>query len=156
MAPLERTRARAVATACARAPGRRGAAPADGGRELRRGALRGEGQGALEGWRVRRRRARRRPEGEGPGRQRAAAAAAAAAADVATTTTVPLSPDPDRFHLATTPTFFPNNVESVVNTRERANSERRGKLVREVTVQYNLRNEPWLKYRERGGGGSGI
>ena len=66
---------------------------------------------------------------------------------MSTTTTVPLSPDPDRFHLATTPTFFPNNVESVVNTRaSAANSERRGKLVREVTVQYNLRNEPWLKY----------
>jgi len=87
------------------------------------------------------------PKAKGPGAKRAAAAAAAAAADVATTTTVHLSPDPDRFHLATTPTFFPNNVESVVNTRaSAANSERRGKLVREVTVQYNLRNEPWLKY----------
>ena len=45
------------------------------------------------------------------------------------------------------PTFFPNVVESVVNTRaSAANSERRQRLIREVTVQYNLRNEPWLKY----------
>ena len=45
------------------------------------------------------------------------------------------------------PTFFPNTVESVVNTRHSAaNSERRGKLIQEVTVQYNLVNEPWLKY----------
>ena len=45
------------------------------------------------------------------------------------------------------PTFFPNVVESVVNTRaSAANSERRQRLIREVTVQYNLCNEPWLKY----------
>jgi hypothetical protein len=35
----------------------------------------------------------------------------------------------------------------VVNTRaSAANSERRGRLIQEVTVQYNLCNEPWLKY----------
>ena len=84
------------------------------------------------------------PRVKGPGAKKAAGAAAAAEALPATT--VPLTPDPDRF-TATTPTFFPNNVESVVNTRaSAANSERRGKLVREVTVQYNLCNEPWLKY----------
>lgn len=45
------------------------------------------------------------------------------------------------------PTFFPNNVESVVNTRShRGDSERRQRLIQEVTVQYNLCNEPWLKY----------
>jgi len=34
-----------------------------------------------------------------------------------------------------------------VNTRHSAaNSERRGKLIQEVTVQYNLVHEPWLKY----------
>ena len=45
------------------------------------------------------------------------------------------------------PTFFPNNVESVVNTRsQRGDSERRQRLIQEVTVQYNLCNEPWLKY----------
>ena len=38
-------------------------------------------------------------------------------------------------------------VESVVNTRaSAANQERRGKLIQEVTIQYNLCNEPWLKY----------
>jgi hypothetical protein len=85
------------------------------------------------------------PRAKGPGAKKAAAAAAAAADD-APATFVTLTPDPDRF-AATTPTFFPNNVESVVNTRaSAANSERRGKLVREVTVQYNLCNEPWLKY----------
>jgi hypothetical protein len=48
---------------------------------------------------------------------------------------------------AVAPTFFPNVVESVVNTRaSAANSERRGRLIQEVTVQYNLCNEPWLKY----------
>ena len=34
-----------------------------------------------------------------------------------------------------------------MNTRaSAANSERRQRLIREVTVQYNLCNEPWLKY----------
>ena len=85
------------------------------------------------------------PRARGPGAKKVAAASSAAA-EAPATTVVSLSPDPDRF-AATTPTFFPNNVESVVNTRaSAANSERRGKLVREVTVQYNLRNEPWLKY----------
>ena len=60
--------------------------------------------------------------------------------------TIELSGDPERVK-PSVPTFFPNVVESVVNTRaSAANQERRGKLIQEVTIQYNLCNEPWLKY----------
>lgn len=61
-------------------------------------------------------------------------------------TSIDLEPSPGRV-TQVVPTFFPNNVESVVNTRsQRGDSERRQRLIQEVTVQYNLCNEPWLKY----------
>lgn len=45
------------------------------------------------------------------------------------------------------PTFFPNTVESVVHTRSsRDNDERKKRMIQQVTIQYNLCNEPWLKY----------
>mmetsp|Transcript_10745 Transcript_10745/g.46539 ORF Transcript_10745/g.46539 Transcript_10745/m.46539 type:complete len:410 (-) Transcript_10745:931-2160(-) len=60
--------------------------------------------------------------------------------------TIELTGDPERIKPCA-PTFFPNVVESVVNTRaSQANAERRQKLIQEVTIQYNLCNEPWLKY----------
>mmetsp|Transcript_26966 Transcript_26966/g.51389 ORF Transcript_26966/g.51389 Transcript_26966/m.51389 type:complete len:409 (+) Transcript_26966:186-1412(+) len=53
--------------------------------------------------------------------------------------------------LARTPAAVPTFVQSaemrVLNTRSAANSqERRQRFIQEVTVQYNLCNEPWLKY----------
>ena len=79
-----------------------------------------------------------------PGGVLATPAAAAAEPDV--TVECVLSPNPHRV-TCVVPTFFPNTVEQVVNTRHSAaNSERRGKLIQEVTVQYNLVHEPWLKY----------
>lgn len=60
--------------------------------------------------------------------------------------TIELTGDPERIKPCA-PTFFPNVVESVVNTRaSQANAERRQRLIQEVTIQYNLCNEPWLKY----------
>lgn len=45
------------------------------------------------------------------------------------------------------PTFIPAATERVVNTRSSAASlERKQRFVQEVTIQYNLCNEPWLKY----------
>jgi hypothetical protein len=59
---------------------------------------------------------------------------------------VELEPDPTRVSQVA-PTYFPANIEKVVATRaSAANSERRHRLIQEVTVQYNLCNEPWLKY----------
>jgi len=61
-------------------------------------------------------------------------------------TSIDLEPSPLRISQVV-PTYFPNHVEAVINTRSSAaNSERRQKLIQEVTVQYNLCNEPWLKY----------
>jgi hypothetical protein len=80
------------------------------------------------------------------GASRDGSVSAPSAPDEARLTVVALKRGADRF-AAAVPTFFPNNVEQVVNTRHSAaNSERRGKLIQEVTVQYNLCNEPWLKY----------
>lgn len=46
------------------------------------------------------------------------------------------------------PTFVPAATERVVNTRSSASasSERKNRFKQEVTLQYNLCNEPWLKY----------
>ncbi len=45
------------------------------------------------------------------------------------------------------PTFVPAATERVVNTRSSAAStERKNRFKQEVTLQYNLCNEPWLKY----------
>ncbi|KAL3141991.1 hypothetical protein ABBQ32_004635 [Trebouxia sp. C0010 RCD-2024] len=45
------------------------------------------------------------------------------------------------------PTFTPANLERVMNTRGReASSERRQRQVKEMTLIYNLCNEPWPKY----------
>lgn len=46
-----------------------------------------------------------------------------------------------------TPTFLPRQLERVMHTRSSASSsERRQRMMQDVTVQYNLVNEPWLKY----------
>mmetsp|Transcript_31535 Transcript_31535/g.52989 ORF Transcript_31535/g.52989 Transcript_31535/m.52989 type:complete len:424 (-) Transcript_31535:302-1573(-) len=48
---------------------------------------------------------------------------------------------------AAVPTFVQAAETRVLNTRSAANSqERRQRFVQEVTVQYNLCNEPWMKY----------
>lgn len=48
---------------------------------------------------------------------------------------------------AAAPTFVPAHQERVVNTRNsQLNLERRQRFIQEVTMQYNLCNEPWLKY----------
>ncbi|KAJ4768662.1 zinc finger CCCH domain protein [Rhynchospora pubera] len=45
------------------------------------------------------------------------------------------------------PTIAPVSVERTMTTRAAAsNASRHNKFVREVTIQYNLCNEPWLKY----------
>merc|ERR1712060_747329 len=45
------------------------------------------------------------------------------------------------------PTWLPAAVEKQVNTRAAAHAaEKRQRYAREVTVQYSLCNEPWLKY----------
>jgi hypothetical protein len=45
------------------------------------------------------------------------------------------------------PTFYPVEKEHIVHTRNSAaNSDRKKGLIREVTIQYNLCNEPWMKY----------
>ncbi|XP_054794588.1 uncharacterized protein LOC129300089 [Prosopis cineraria] len=45
------------------------------------------------------------------------------------------------------PTLAPVTVERTITTRAAAsNALRQQKLVREVTIQYNLCNEPWIKY----------
>lgn len=45
------------------------------------------------------------------------------------------------------PTFFPMNKEHVIQTRNSSTSATGKKgLIREVTIQYNLCNEPWMKY----------
>lgn len=43
------------------------------------------------------------------------------------------------------PTFVPTTLERVVSSKGTV-SDKRSKVIREVTVQYNLCNEPWLKY----------
>mmetsp|Transcript_2528 Transcript_2528/g.5261 ORF Transcript_2528/g.5261 Transcript_2528/m.5261 type:complete len:401 (-) Transcript_2528:375-1577(-) len=48
---------------------------------------------------------------------------------------------------AAVPTFVQSAETRVLNTRSAAHSqERRQRFVQEVTVQYNLCNEPWMKY----------
>lgn len=48
---------------------------------------------------------------------------------------------------AAVPTFVQSAEARVLNTRSAANNqERRQRFVQEVTLQYNLCNEPWLKY----------
>jgi hypothetical protein len=50
-------------------------------------------------------------------------------------------------HKVVAPTFFPVEKEHVVHTRNSvANSDRKKGMIREVTIQYNLCNEPWMKY----------
>lgn len=45
------------------------------------------------------------------------------------------------------PTFYPVEKEHIVHTRHSAaNNDRKKGLIREVTIQYNLCNEPWMKY----------
>mmetsp|Transcript_6548 Transcript_6548/g.22569 ORF Transcript_6548/g.22569 Transcript_6548/m.22569 type:complete len:476 (+) Transcript_6548:267-1694(+) len=45
------------------------------------------------------------------------------------------------------PTFVPAATERVVNTRSSAtSSDRKNRMRQQVTLQYNLCNEPWLKY----------
>lgn len=45
------------------------------------------------------------------------------------------------------PTFFPIEKEHVIQTRNTTSSAAGKKgLIREVTIQYNLCNEPWMKY----------
>lgn len=45
------------------------------------------------------------------------------------------------------PTFMPRQFERVMHTRSSSSSvERRQRMMQEVTVQYNLVNEPWQKY----------
>ena len=45
------------------------------------------------------------------------------------------------------PTFFPIEKEHVIHTRHTTSSAAGKKgLIREVTIQYNLCNEPWMKY----------
>lgn len=60
--------------------------------------------------------------------------------------TLELPPRSDRTH-ELIPTFTPANSDRVMNTRSReASSERRQRRVQEMTVLYNLSNEPCLKY----------
>mmetsp|Transcript_18237 Transcript_18237/g.58995 ORF Transcript_18237/g.58995 Transcript_18237/m.58995 type:complete len:415 (+) Transcript_18237:69-1313(+) len=48
---------------------------------------------------------------------------------------------------STPPTFVPATMERTVHTRSSTqNVERRQRFVQEVTVQYNLCNEPWMRY----------
>ncbi|EIE23592.1 hypothetical protein COCSUDRAFT_66002 [Coccomyxa subellipsoidea C-169] len=57
-----------------------------------------------------------------------------------------LEPSPDGA-AAVVPTFTPAQYERAMNTRAAASSmERRQRTMQEVTIQYNLCNEPWLKY----------
>ncbi|BDA47506.1 probable transcriptional regulatory protein rxt3 at N-terminal half [Coccomyxa sp. Obi] len=57
-----------------------------------------------------------------------------------------LEPSPDGA-AAVVPTFTPAQFERAMNTRAAASSmERRQRTMTEVTIQYNLCNEPWLKY----------
>ena len=55
-------------------------------------------------------------------------------------------PAPEAFAIIP-PTFVPAATERVVNTRSSASSiDRKNRFKQEVTLQYNLCNEPWLKY----------
>ncbi|PKA56650.1 hypothetical protein AXF42_Ash012780 [Apostasia shenzhenica] len=56
--------------------------------------------------------------------------------------------EPSRTHVsAMEPTIAPVSTERTMTTRAAAsNALRQQKFVREVTIQYNLCNEPWLKY----------
>ncbi|KAK8916521.1 hypothetical protein KSP39_PZI023275 [Platanthera zijinensis] len=56
--------------------------------------------------------------------------------------------EPRRTHLsAVEPTIAPVSAERTMTTRAAAsNALRQQRFVREVTIQYNLCNEPWLKY----------
>ena len=58
----------------------------------------------------------------------------------------PLRPGAMRAHTAV-PTFVPATTERVITTRSTsATAVNRQRFVKEITVQYNLCNEPWLKY----------
>ncbi|QDZ18485.1 hypothetical protein HOP50_01g09890 [Chloropicon primus] len=59
---------------------------------------------------------------------------------------IKLYPAPGAFAIIP-PTFVPAATERVVNTRSSASStDRKNRFKQEVTLQYNLCNEPWLKY----------
>uniref|UniRef100_A0A061S8E9 Histone-deactylase complex 1 n=1 Tax=Tetraselmis sp. GSL018 TaxID=582737 RepID=A0A061S8E9_9CHLO len=63
-----------------------------------------------------------------------------------TGTAVELQPAPEGVP-GIMPTFMPTASERVMHTRSNASSvERRQRMKQEVTLQYNLCNEPWLKY----------
>ena len=54
---------------------------------------------------------------------------------------------PNTMRRKVSPTFFPIEKEHVVHTRNSAaNATGKKGLIREVTIQYNLCNEPWMKY----------
>ncbi|KAK9824100.1 hypothetical protein WJX72_007737 [[Myrmecia] bisecta] len=60
---------------------------------------------------------------------------------------VDLEPGTSANAAAVVPTFTPAQFERIMNTRASASSiERRQRTMQEVTIQYNLCNEPWLKY----------
>ncbi|CAK8532396.1 unnamed protein product [Lathyrus sativus] len=56
--------------------------------------------------------------------------------------------EPSHTHTATIdPTLAPMAVERTITTRAAAsNTSRLQRFIREVTIQYNLCNEPWIKY----------
>ena len=84
------------------------------------------------------------PSAPAGGRKDAAAARPPASDDAETRLT--LWPAPGLFAIPN-PTVVPSAAEKVVNTRSSAASaERKSKFLQEVTLQYNLCNEPWLKY----------
>ena len=59
---------------------------------------------------------------------------------------IKMFPAPEAFAIIS-PTFVPAATERVVNTRSSAAStDRKNRFKQEVTLQYNLCNEPWLKY----------
>lgn len=58
---------------------------------------------------------------------------------------IELTPNSNKRKLS--PTFFPIGKEHVIQTRHSSSSNAGKKgLIREVTIQYNLCNEPWMKY----------
>ncbi len=58
---------------------------------------------------------------------------------------VPLAPCAEEGAI-TAPTFAPSNGDRAMTTRAAAASSGRPKALAEVTVLYNLCNEPWLKF----------
>ena len=68
-------------------------------------------------------------------------------ARVVTSSGVEIDLTPNTTRRKVSPTFFPIEKEHVVHTRNSAaNATGKKGLIREVTIQYNLCNEPWMKY----------